>query len=65
MNAIADVELGERPCCEGGVEEPCRDKVRNDGAQGPHGNGGTEGDDDTTGGFEGLPEPRHPAASGP
>ena len=57
MDAIADVELGDGPCGKGVVEEPCRNKVRNDG--------GTEGNDDTAGGLRGLPEPGHRAASGP
>ena len=67
MNAIADVELGEGPRSEDGVEETCHDEVRDDDdtAWGPRGNGGTEGDDDITGGLGVLPEPRHRAASGP
>ena len=62
MKAIADVELGEGPCGEGGVEEPCRDEVRNDGdtaCMGIPWQGGTEGDEDIAGSFGGLPEPRH------
>ena len=67
MNAIVDVEHGEGPRGEGGIEEPCRDEVRDDGdtAWGPCGDGGTEGDDDTKGGLGGLPEHKHRAASGP
>ena len=61
MNAIADVQHGEGPHGEGGVEEPCHDEVRDNGgtAWEPCGNGGTEGDDDTAGGLGDLPEPRH------
>ena len=57
IDVIADVEHGEGPRGEGGVEEPCRDEVRDDS--------GTEGDDDTAEGLGGLPEPRHRAANGP
>ena len=51
MKAKADFELALGPCGEGGIEEHCRDEVRDDCdiAWGPRGDGGTEGNDDIRG----------------